>query len=161
MPYLAHAPLEPISAIVQVTKTRADVWTGTQIPRFVQSNVAGMTGLDVEDVHVHAEMMGGSFGHRLEDEVVKQATELAVAMQGTPVKLTYSREEDMLHDFPRQISIGRMKGTVKDGKVDTYDLSIAMPSVIASQMERRGLSIPGPDSQIVAGAWEQPFAIPN
>lgn len=161
VPYLAHAPLEPISAIVQVTKTRADVWTGTQIPRFVQSNVAGMTGLDVEDVHVHAEMMGGSFGHRLEDEVVKQATELAVAMQGTPVKLTYSREEDMLHDFSRQISMGRMKGTVKDGKVDAYDLSIAMPSVIASQMARQGLSIPGPDSQIVAGAWEQPFAIPN
>ena len=161
VPYLAHAPLEPISAIVQITETRADVWTGTQIPRFVQSNVAGITGLNVEDVHVHAEMMGGSFGHRLEDEVVKQATELAIAMKGTPVKLTYAREEDMLHDFPRQIAMGRMKGTVKNGKVDSYDLSIAMPSVITSQMGRQWLSVPGPDSQIVAGAWEQPFAIPN
>lgn len=160
-PYLAHAPLEPISAIVKVTDTRADVWTGTQIPRFVQASVARMAGLDSENVHVHVQVMGGSFGHRLEDEVVKQATEMAVEMKGTPVKLTYSREEDMAHDFPRQISMGRMKGAVKDGKVEAYDLGIAMPSVIQSQMGRQGFPVPGPDLQIVAGAWEQPFAIPN
>ncbi len=160
-PYLAHAPLEPISAIVQVTDERVDIWTGTQIPRFVQSNVAKMTGLDADNVHVHVMMMGGSFGHRLEDEVVKQATELAIAMKGTPVKLTYSREEDMIHDFARQIAMGRGRGAVKDGKVHAFDLGIAMPSVVVSQLGRQGLNMPGPDTQIVAGAWEQPFAIPN
>lgn len=160
-PYLAHAPLEPINAIVSVTDTRADIWTGTQIPRFVQSNVARITGLDADNVHVHAQMMGGSFGHRLEDEVVKQATEIAMQMKGTPVKLTYSREQDMTHDFVRPVSMGRMRGTVANGQVDAYDLSIAMPSVVASQMGRQGLSVPGPDTQIVAGAWDQPFAIPN
>ena len=160
-PYLAHAPLEPISAVVLVADDRVDVWTGTQIPRFVQNNVATITGHDTENVHVHALMMGGSFGHRLEDEVVKQTAELAITMKGTPVKATYSREEDLSHDFVRQIAMGRMKGTVKDGKVETYDLGIAMPSVIASQMGRQNISLPGPDSQIVAGAWEQPFKIPN
>lgn len=160
-PYLAHAPLEPISAVVKVTDERVDIWTGTQIPRFTQNNIATLTGIGFDDVHVHVLMMGGSFGHRLEDEVVKQATEVAMSMKGTPVKLTYSREEDMIHDFPRQIAMGRMEGAVKDGKVETYDLSIAMPSVIASQMGRQNLSMPGPDSQIVAGAWEQPFRIPN
>jgi isoquinoline 1-oxidoreductase beta subunit len=54
-----------------------------------------------------------------------------------------------------------MRGVVRDGKVETYDLGIAMPSVVASQMARQGLSVPGPDSMIVAGAWDQPFAIPN
>ncbi len=160
-PYLAHAPLEPISAIVKVTDDRVDVWTGTQIPRFVQTNVASATGVDADDVHVHVEYIGGSFGHRLEDEVVKRATEIAMAMKGTPVKLTYSREEDMIHDFPRQIAMARGRGAVKDGKVDAFDLGIAMPSVIASQMGRQGLNLPGPDSQIIAGAWDQPFAIPN
>ena len=160
-PYLAHAPLEPISALVRITDTRADVWTGTQIPRFVQNNVAALAGLKPENVHVHVQYVGGSFGHRLEDEVVKQATELALAMKGTPVKLTYSREEDMTHDFPRQIAMGRMRGAVADGKVDALDLGIAMPSVIASQMGRQGLPAPGPDLQIVAGAWEQPYAIPH
>jgi isoquinoline 1-oxidoreductase beta subunit len=160
-PYLAHAPLEPISAIVRVDEDGAEVWTGTQIPRFIQNNVGKIAGIDPERVTVHALYMGGSFGHRLEDEVVKQAAEIAVQMKGTPVKLTYSREEDMSHDFTRQIAMARMRGVVRDGKVETYDLGIAMPSVVVSQMGRQGLSVPGPDSQIVAGAWDQPFTIPN
>ncbi|MBC7282839.1 molybdopterin cofactor-binding domain-containing protein [Hoeflea sp.] len=160
-PYLAHAPLEPLGAIVRVDRDAAEVWTGTQIPRFIQNNVADIAGLDPEQVILHGLYMGGSFGHRLEDEVVKQATEIAVKMKGTPVKLTYSREQDMTHDFPRQIAMARMRGVARNGQVESYDLSIAMPSVVLSQMGRQGLSIPGPDSQIVAGAWDQPFAIPN
>lgn len=160
-PYLAHAPLEPLNATVKVTDDRVDVWTGTQIPRFVQANVAKKTGVDFDNVHVHVMMVGGSFGHRLEDEVVKQATELAIARKGTPVKLTYSREEDMIHDFPRQIAMARMRGIAKDGMVDAYDLGIAMPSVVSSQLGRQGQVLPMADSQIVAGAWDQPFAIPN
>lgn len=160
-PYLAHAPLEPLNAVVRVTDDAAEVWTGTQVPRFVQANVARITGLPPEAVTVHAQMIGGSFGHRLEDEVVKQATEIALQMKGTPIKLTYSREMDMTHDFPRQIAMARMRGAVSGGRVTAYDLSIAMPSVMGSQMGRQGLSVPGPDSQIVAGAFDQPFAIPH
>jgi len=160
-PYLAHAPLEPINAIVRVDHDRVEIWTGTQIPRFIQTNVARMVGLTADDVIVHVLMMGGSFGHRLEDEVVKQAVEIAMTMKGTPVKLTYSREEDMIHDFTRQIAMARARGVVRDGKVDTFDLSIAMPSVLMSQMARQGQSIPGPDSQIVAGAFNTPLDIPN
>ncbi|AXI56256.1 isoquinoline 1-oxidoreductase [Sulfitobacter sp. JL08] len=160
-PYLAHAPLEPVNAIVKVTDDRVDVWTGTQIPRFVQANVAEITGIPADKVHVHVQMMGGSFGHRLEDDVVRKAAEIAVQMKGTPVKLTYSREEDIAQDYARQIAMARMRGAVRDGRVETYDLSIAMPSIIASQMGRQGFPVPGPDLQIVAGAWEQPFALPN
>ncbi|MEX0370420.1 MAG: molybdopterin cofactor-binding domain-containing protein [Tateyamaria sp.] len=160
-PYLAHAPLEPISAVVEVTDDRADVWTGTQIPRFVQTNVAKLTGLDADQVFVHVLMMGGSFGHRLEDRVVREATEIAMQMKGTPVKLTYSREEDTIQNDTRQIAMARGRGSVRGGQVEAYDLGIAMPSVIASQMGRQGLPTPGPDLQIVAGAWEQPMQIPN
>lgn len=160
-PYLAHAPLEPISATVHVQDGRVDVWTGTQIPSFVRKNVAGITGVDTADVHIHMLMMGGSFGHRLEDRVVKEAAEIAVKMKGTPVKLTYSREEDMTHNDTRQIAMARGRGVVRDGQVAGFDLGIAMPSVVASQMSRQGLSVPGPDTQIVAGAWEQPLSIPN
>ncbi len=159
-PYLAHAPLEPVNATVRVTDARVDVWTGTQIPRFVQQNVAAITGHDPEAVHVHAQMIGGSFGHRLEDMVVRQAAELALAAPGRPVKLTLSREEDMTHDFPRQIAMARGRGAVAEGRVAALDLGIAMPSVLASQMGRQDLPVAGPDLQIVAGAWDQPFAIP-
>ncbi|WP_299369075.1 molybdopterin cofactor-binding domain-containing protein [uncultured Tateyamaria sp.] len=160
-PYLAHAPLEPISATVQVTPDRVDVWTGTQIPRFVQTNVARIVNRDPDQVFVHVQMMGGSFGHRLEDRVVREAAEIAAQLPGTPVKLTYSREEDMTHDDTRQIAMARGRGTVRDGRVETMDLGIAMPSIIASQMGRQGLPVPGPDMQIVAGAWDQPMRIPN
>lgn len=160
-PYLAHAPLEPVNATVLVTDARVDVWTGTQIPRFVQDNVAQITGHDADDVHVHGQVIGGSFGHRLEDTVVRQAAHLARAVKGTPVKLTLSREEDMMHDFPRQIAMARGRGAVADGQVTAFDLGLAMPSVLASQLGRQGLPAAGPDLQIVAGAWDQPFAIPD
>lgn len=161
VPYLAHAPLEPINAIVRVDVDAVEVWTGIQIPRNVQSNISALTGVDQDNITVHVLYMGGSFGHRLEDEVVKQATEIAMQMPGIPIKLTYSREEDMGHDFTRQIAMARMRGTVRDGRVETYDLGIAMPSIAGSQLGRQGISLPGPDASIVAGAWDQPFAIPN
>ena len=161
-PYLAHAPLEPVNAIVLVTEERVDIWTGTQIPRFIQSNVAKLTGHKAGDVRVHVQMMGGSFGHRLEDDYVLRTVEIANEMKGTPIKMTYSREDDFARDFVRQISMGRARGAVKDGKVDAFDLSVAMPSVSDSQMgERQGISMPGPDPIIHTGAWDQPYAIPN
>ena len=150
-----------MNAIVLVTEDRVDIWTGTQIPRFIQNNVSKITGHKTDDIYVHVQVMGGSFGHRLEDDYVRHAVEIANAMKGTPIKMTYSREDDFARDYVRQISMGRMRGAVKDGKVDAYDLSIAMPSVTDSQMGRQGISLPGPDPIIETGAWEQPYAIPN
>ncbi|WP_137699810.1 xanthine dehydrogenase family protein molybdopterin-binding subunit [Marimonas lutisalis] len=161
-PYLAHAPLEPVNATVWVQEGRVDVWTGTQVPRFAQAHVAEICGVDAEDVHVHVLMMGGSFGHRLEDDVVRRAAEVAAQLKGTPVKLTYSREEDMLHDFLRPAALGRMKGAAKAGQVAAMDYHVAAPSIADSQFaERQGLGFPGPDSTIVQGAWDQPYAIPD
>jgi len=161
IPYLAHAPMEPMNAVVKITDDRLDIWTGTQIPRFIQDHAAALTGMDAEQVHVHVESMGGSFGRRLEDEYVMQAIEMAMAVKGTPVKMTWTREEDMLHDFPRPMQMSRARGKVKDGKVDSYDLSIVSASVTGSWMGRLMGPVPGPDPTIVAGAWDQPFAIPN
>ena len=160
-PYLAHAPLEPMNGVVRVTDERVDIWTGTQIPRFVQANVADITGHKPDDIHIHVLMMGGSFGHRLEDNYIHHAVRLAMEVKGTPVKLTYTREEDFAHDYMRQISMGRMKGAVSNGQVTAYDLSIAMPSVTASQMGRQGLALGESDPIITTSAWDQPYAIPN
>lgn len=160
-PYVAHAPLEPLNATILVTDDAVDVWTGHQIPVMLTQQVAGITGHEAEQVRLHNQFIGGSFGHRLEFEFVKQTAEIASQMRGTPVKMTYSREEDFAHDFPRHISMGRGRGAVADGKVVAIDLAIAAPSVIGSQMGRAGLSIPGPDSQIAAGAWNNPYALPN
>ena len=162
-PYVAHAPLEPLSAIVRVAEdgSKAEVWCGHQMQQFLQQQVAGVVGCEAGAVTFHNQYIGGSFGHRLEFENVTLAAEIANQMRGVPVKLTFSREEDMTQDFTRQIAMSRSEGRVKDGKVETWDLGIAMPSVIASQMGRAGISVPGPDAQIAAGAWNMPYDVPN
>ena len=161
-PYVAHAPLEPLCAIVLVVDDRADVWSATQMPQFVQNNVAAITGLDVSSVHIHNQYVGGSFGHRLEDEHIKRCTEIAKALKGTPIKLTYSREEDFAHDYPRHISKARAKGTVKDGQVFSYDLQVASVSSTTSQVSRQDIPpIAGPDKQLAEGAWNLSYGIPH
>lgn len=160
-PYLAHAPLEPISALVKVSEDRADIWVAHQFPRYAQKMVADISGLDIEDVFLHNQYCGGSFGHRLEFENVRYATEVAVQMKGTPVKLTFSREEDFAHDFVRQNGISRVAGRVANGQVQTLDIAISAPAVLSSQFKRIGLPSLGPDTQLPAGVWDAPYRIPN
>lgn len=161
-PYLAHAPLEPLNATILVTDDRVDIWTGHQIQMFVEQVVAQITGVDQENVHLHNMFIGGSFGHRLEFDFIKQAAEIANQMRGTPVQMTYSREEDFAHDFPRHITMGRGVAKHKDGKVTSLDVQIAGQSVTRSQMSRMGLNLPGPDTQLHEGAWDAPmFNLPN
>ncbi|MDV7141330.1 molybdopterin cofactor-binding domain-containing protein [Tropicimonas sp. TH_r6] len=160
-PYVAHAPLEPLNALALFEAGRLDLWAAHQMPRFLQQIAARVAGIDIGQVHFHQQYAGGSFGHRLEFENVRQAVEIAIQMPGTPVKLTYSREEDFAHDFPRQIGMARGVGTVKDGRVESYDLQVATVSSSASQTARMGQPVFGPDGQIAAGAWNQPFAVPN
>ena len=160
-PYVAHAPLEPLSAIVRVTDTHADVWVAHQIPRIVQQRVAAIVGLDEAAVRVHNQFAGGSFGHRLEFENVRYAAEVARQRPGKAIKLTFRREEDFAHEYPRQIALARAAGAIEGGKVTALSVDVAMPSVMASQMKRAGLPAAGPDLQIVAGIWDMPYAIPN
>jgi isoquinoline 1-oxidoreductase beta subunit len=75
--------------------------------------------------------------------------------------MTYSREEDFLQDFPRQIAMSRSQGVVENGQVTALSLDIAAPSVLGSQSARLGQGVFGPDAQIVAGAWNMPYDIPN
>jgi len=160
-PYVAHQPLEPLNATVLVTDDRVDIWSGHQVPGIVEQRVAKITGVNKNNVHFHNQYMGGSFGHRLEFGFIDQAAEIANQMRGTPIKLTYTREEDFVHDYPRQITMARPTGRTENGKITAYDLPIASVSVASSQAGRMGQAMPGPDSQIPAGAWNMPYAIPN
>jgi isoquinoline 1-oxidoreductase beta subunit len=161
VPALAHAPLEPMNATVLYSGDRLDVWVGTQIPMKVLEIAAEISGLDEDDIAVHTLPMGGSFGRRLESDYIRQSIELALALKGRPVKMTWTREEDMTHDFCRPMGIAKMSGVIRNGEILAFDASIAYPSVTASQMERYGAPAVGPDVAIVAGAWDQPFSISN
>lgn len=160
-PYVAHAPLEPIGALIKVTEDRVDIWVSHQIPRIAQQMVAEITGVDIERVHLHNQYCGGSFGHRLEFQNVRYAAEIGKAMKGVPVKLTFSREEDFAHDFPRPPAIGRASGKVANARIEALDIAMAGPSVAESQFGRAGLPGGGADDQLAASIWNMPYAIPN
>ena len=161
LPYLAHAPLEPMTATVHLQPDRLDIWTASQVPMQVRKSAADLTDLDEDRIHVHTLMAGGSFGRRLEDDFVRQAIEVAIAQPGVPIKMTWSREHDMTHDFCRPLSIARGRGVAAGSDITAFDLGVAAPSVTRSQAGRAGLPLAGPDVMIVAGAWDQPYAIPN
>lgn len=159
-PFLAHAPMEVMNATVLWHGDSCDIWTGTQVPRFMQDKVAAHTGLAREAVRIHAQMIGGSFGHRLELDYIYAAVDLARAMPGVPVQTVLSREEDFAQDFPRPAQMARMAGRVSNGKIEALDIAVAGPSIMQSWFGRVSTALPGPDGMITAGSWDQPFAIP-
>ncbi|WP_417838910.1 molybdopterin cofactor-binding domain-containing protein [Tritonibacter scottomollicae] len=162
IPYLAHAPMEPMNAVVRVLEGQVEIWTGTQIPLFIRDRAATIAGVAPEAVKVYVLPMGGSFGHRLEMTHVEQAVELALAVPGRHLKLTWSREEDMSHDYPRPASVAAGRGKVADGKVVAFDLSVSQSAMAPEWFGRlSGMSLPGPDATITTGSWDQPFDIPN
>lgn len=161
VPFLAHATMEPLTAAAWEHDGLIEVWAGNQLPTQILSEAATITGLPPEAVEVHTMLMGGGFGRRAEMDFIRQAITVAHAMPGTPVMLTWSREEDMTHDGYRPMAMARVKASVADGKITAMDLSVAASSVIASQLGRLGYAVPGPDATIVQGAWEQPYGFAN
>ncbi len=161
VPFLAHATMEPMNATAWLRDGRLDVWAGNQLPTQVLKDAAAITGLDEEKIHVHTPYMGGGFGRRSEIDFIKQAIEIARAVEGKPVKLTWTREEDTTHDFYRPASVARFRGAVSDGRPTAFDLKLASLSVFESQMGRIGIPFMGPDVSIVQSAWDQPYSIPN
>ncbi|WP_299412116.1 molybdopterin cofactor-binding domain-containing protein [uncultured Sulfitobacter sp.] len=160
-PYVAHQPLEPLSAIATVTADRVDIWAAHQLPRFVQQRIAARLDMETDQIFLHNQYAGGSFGHRLEFDNIDVAVDVAREVAGTPVKLTFRREEDFAQDYNRQIGMARGRGAHSGGQVTALDLDIATVSSSRSQSGRLGAPVPGPDTQIAAGAWNMRYSVPD
>jgi isoquinoline 1-oxidoreductase beta subunit len=160
VPYLAHATMEPVNAVAWFRDGTLDIWAGNQMPTQALKEGAAIAGIDEADVRIHTTFMGGGFGRRAEMDFIKTAVAVAVAMPGTPVKTTWSREEDTTHDNYRPLAIARYRANLKDGKAEALDLRLSAPPVFESQFGRIDLPTAGPDLSIVQSAWDQPYAIP-
>ncbi|MFK8053900.1 MAG: molybdopterin cofactor-binding domain-containing protein [Woeseiaceae bacterium] len=160
-PMLAHATMEPMNATALLKNGRLDIWAGNQLPTQARKEGVAKTGLAEDDVHIHTPYLGGGFGRRAEMDFIRIAIDAAKAMEGTPVKVTWSREEDMTHDFYRPAAVARFRGAVADGSLSALDLQLSSPSVLQSQMGRIGVPAMGSDSTIVQAAWDQPYQIPH
>ena len=161
VPYLAHSTMEPMNAVAWLRDGKLDIWTGTQAPTRVRTDAAAVSGLKEDAISVHTTLLGGGFGRRSETDYVQQAVRIAMAMEGTPVKMTWSREEDMCHDVYRPLAAAQFKGTVKDGRIDTFDLNIASSPTALNAFKRQGLNLNIPDPTIVQNAWDNPYDIAN
>lgn len=162
VPFLAHATMEPMNATALFTGDRLEIWTGNQAPVMTRDKCAAVAGIAPEAVTVHTTLMGGGFGRRAETDYSVQATRIAAALPGTPIRMTWTREEDMRHDFYRPAAMARFRGVVADGAAQLIDGQIAAPSVFQqSSLRQMGQVPPGPDRAHVEGAADQPYGVPN
>ncbi|NOD48369.1 MULTISPECIES: xanthine dehydrogenase family protein molybdopterin-binding subunit [unclassified Ruegeria] len=162
VPYLAHATMEPMNATALYTGNAVELWCGNQAPTLIQFRVANTANLDTEAVQIHTTYLGGGFGRRGELDFGEIATKVAMTMPGTPVQTTWSREEDMRHDYYRPGAIARMRGAVHDGKAVLIDGKVAAQSPTQQAVERyTGFPGGGPDKVLVEGFFNQPYAVPN
>jgi xanthine dehydrogenase molybdopterin-binding subunit B len=131
VPFLAHTTMEPLNCTVDVRKDGCDIWVGTQVIGRAQAIAAELTGLPPEKVVVHNHMLGGGFGRRLEVDFIGRAVQIAKQVDG-PVKIVWSREEDVQHDMYRPYFYDRMAaGLDKDGKAVAWTHRICGSSIIA------------------------------
>lgn len=155
---LAHAPMEPMNCTLHVTPNGAEVWVGTQVITKTQNIVAEVTGLKPEQVLVHNQLIGGGFGRRLEVDHIRKATLIAMKVNG-PVKVIWSREEDISQAMYRSLYGVWLSAKLENGKPIAWGHRVAGPSIIARWLPPAFQH--GIDIDAVDGAVETPYDIPN
>ena len=149
LPYLAHAPMEPINAVADVRADRVELWAGTQAPTSVLNDVAMATGVPAANITLHVPYLGGGFGRRLVNDYVLDAVEASRAA-GRPVKLMHTREDDMRAAQYRPINANRMQGALgADGYPTAWIHEIVVPALLGGIFATEGSST------------NYPYAMPN
>ena len=159
VPFLAHATMEPMNCTVHVRRDGCEVWVGSQAMARVQAAAAKTAGLPLDKVVVHNHLLGGGFGRRLEVDGVIRAVEIAKHVDG-PVKVVWSREEDIQHDMYRPVFFDRMSaGLDAKGIPVAWNHRFAGSSIIARWLPpgfNNGL-----DPDTTEGAIHLAYALPN
>lgn len=158
LPFLAHATMEPMNFTADVTKDRCNLYGPTQFPQLAEGVAMQITGLPKEKVKVHTTFLGGGFGRRIDVDFIAQAVQISKAV-GKPVKLIWSREDDMTHDFYRPVSLNTMSAAL-----DANGMPTAMSFRLTSQSVTARLFPPVVQNGIdpfMTEAAVTPYAIPN
>jgi isoquinoline 1-oxidoreductase beta subunit len=158
LPFLAHATMEPMNCTVHVTSRSCEVWVGIQVLSRAQAAAAKITGLPLDKVTVHNHLIGGGFGRRLETDFVETAVQIAKQVDG-PVKVVWTREEDIQHDVYRPVYLDRLSASVSKGRIVGWKHRITGSSIIARWLPpafQKGIDIDAIDS-----AADIPYDIAN
>ena len=156
-PFLHHATMEPMNCTADVRANRCEVWAPTQTQTRAQALAAELTGLPPEAVRIHTPALGGGFGRRLQNDYLAEAV-LASRHAGRPVKVIWTREDDMRHGYFRPAAISLLDGAVNaDGDLSAWRQRIASPSL---RRQMRGMDVET-DPSVVQGAADMPYRIEN
>ena len=158
VPHLAHAPMEPLNCTAHVQADRVDIWMGTQAPESAIQAASQVSGLPVERVFLHNCFLGGGFGRRAVNDELRQAVAISKAV-GAPVKLVWTREEDIRHDRYRPQAAIRFKaGLSATGEPVAWDMRTAVGSI---QRSLGWSKVPsGIEPSAVEGLANAPYAVP-
>ncbi|WP_225031437.1 xanthine dehydrogenase family protein molybdopterin-binding subunit [Paraburkholderia sp. XV] len=164
-PYLAHAPMEPLDAVIKLTANSCEIWAGDQFQTIDQANAARVAGLQPQQVSIHTLYAGGSFGRRANpgSDYIVEAVSIAKALgaNGTPVKLQWTREDDIHGGLYRPMYFHKLEaGLTRDGKLVGWQHRIVGQSIVAGT-PFAGLIKNGIDGTSVEGAANIAYAIPN
>jgi isoquinoline 1-oxidoreductase beta subunit len=158
-PFLAHATMEPMNCTVDLKPDGCDIYCGTQVPSFAQGAAARITGLPLEKVRVHNHYLGGGFGRRLEVDYVAQAVQLAKAAKG-PLKVVWTREEDVQHDMFRPYYVDRLSARLDDKGMPVAWFHRVTGSSIMARFAPTNVKN-GVDPDAVEAAADIQYAIPD
>ena len=161
-PYLAHATMEPMNCTAQVKEGQVDIWVPTQVPQMAREMAAQVAKVSKEQVTVHVTQLGGGFGRRLELDFIGQAVQVAMACKGAPVQLSWSREEDMTHDFYRPMQVAKLQASLDEkGSVTSLRIQSAGDAVSPRWMARAVPLLSGPvdmpDKTTSEGLFDTPY----
>ncbi len=161
-PFLAHTAMEPMNCTAHVKPDGGiELWVGTQSHTLTKLVVSMATKVPQEQIVVHTTYLGGGFGRRAENDVVLQAIEAAKAV-GKPVKLIWSRQEDVQHDFYRPASVVKMRGGLDaEGRPVAFTASIASPSILQRWTIFGGVGKSGIDFTTIEGLADIKYECPH
>jgi hypothetical protein len=131
LPFLAHATMEPLNCTVWLKADSCELWLGTQIIARVQQTTAALTGLPIDKVTIHNHLIGGGFGRRLEPDMALNAVRIAQHMNGVPVKVVWTREEDIQQDIYRPVYRNVISASLAGGKVAAWKYKVCGASIMA------------------------------
>ena len=165
-PYLAHAPMEPLDAVVKLTADSCEIWAGDQFQTVDQANAAHTAGLDPQQVKIYTLYAGGSFGRRAntQSDYIVEAVSIAKALgaNGTPVKLQWTREDDIHGGLYRPMYFHKLDaGLSADGKLVGWRHRIVGQSILAGTPFASVMVKNGIDGTSIEGAANVAYAIPN
>jgi len=160
-PLLAHATMEPMNTTAVVRNGRCEVWSPNQVQTRALAAAAQGSGLPPEHCTIHTTYLGGGFGRRLEADYVLEAVEVARAVPGVPVKLTWTREDDTQHDFYRPMSVNTVRGVVDGGQLVALSHQVVQPSWFKRWWPERLAAAKGIDTTATAEIDDAPYQLPN